>query len=156
MKLPLSALVLCLFFINCLSASEVRAAKDIILEGKGTVVEEKGVERIHVEGTVSGYVTGTFVWEEIHKDTSGGGDASERGEITITDEDGDTMVLKFTGKANMYKASGGATESAQGSFSHLEGTGRWVGRTPSGTYTKAGVFKGSSVELSMTLAVESE
>jgi len=155
-RLLLGMLTLCLFCINYLAASEVQAAKVMTLEGKGTVVKEKGMERIHVSGTVKGYINGTFVWEETHAGASGAGNASERGEITITGEDGYTLILKFTGKASMQNVSGGATESATGSFSYLDGTGPWRGRLPSGTYTKAGVFKGDSVELSMTLTVESE
>lgn len=156
MKLLLGTLTLCLFCINLFAAPEVQAAKQMILEGKGTVVKEKDTERIHVNGTVKGYTNGTFVWEETHTGASGAGNASERGEITITDDAGYTLIVKFTGKASMQNAGGGATESATGSFSYLDGTGPWRGRLPSGTYTKAGVFKGDSVELSITLTVESE
>ncbi len=155
MKLLLSTLFLCPFWLHVLFASEVSAATTLTLKGKGTVIEEQNIEQINVEGTASGYVTGTFVWKEQHRHQAGLGDTMEHGTITIEDEYGDTLVLKFSGKANMHESNGAAMESASGSFNYLEGTGRWAGRNPSGTYTKAGVFEGGSVELSITLTVES-
>ncbi len=148
MKLLLGALLLCLFWTCTLGAQEVL---NVTLHGKGTVIKEKGIERIHVEGTAKGNIIGTFVWKEEHEEAPEPQEAIERGTITITDQNGDTLLLSFSGRASMQETKEAVLESAEGLFTYLEGTGRWAKRTLSGTYSKAGVFKDSSIELSITL-----
>ncbi|HHT9119991.1 MAG TPA: hypothetical protein ACFYD3_05545 [Candidatus Hypogeohydataceae bacterium YC41] len=156
MRLLLSILSLfCFFWIDGLV---VLVAKDAIttvtLNGKGMVVKKQEVEMIHVEGKAEGYITGTFVWEEKHGLAPEPEEAVEKGTITITDRNGDTILLNFSGRADLKSAGKATLESAQGNFIYREGTGHWANLPLSGDYTKAGVFKDDSVELSITLTVE--
>lgn len=154
MRLILSTLLSCLFWIygSCALGQE---AREVTLHGKGEVIEEQDVERMRVEGTAKGYITGTFIWEEEHQLSLEPGEAIEKGTVAITDQNGDKLILSFSGKANMRETEGAVLEGAKGSFTYLEGTGPWAKRNLSGTYTKAGVIRDGSIELSITLMAES-
>ncbi|ODS33102.1 MAG: hypothetical protein SCARUB_01801, partial [Candidatus Scalindua rubra] len=41
-----------------------------------------------------------------------------------------------------------------GSFTYIEGSGHWAERHVEGTYSKAGVFRGPSIELTISLMAE--
>lgn len=154
MRLLLGALFLCLFWIHGICVLGAQEELKITLQGKGKVVEEQDEERMHVEGKVSGFITGTFIWEEEHQSAPEPQEAAEKGTITITDRNGDTVRLSFSGRASLKETEEAVLEGANGSFTYLEGTGSWAGRPLSGTYTKAGVFKNGSIELSITLTAK--
>lgn len=46
------------------------------------MVKEKGVERMRVEGKASGGVTGTFIWDEEHREAAGPGRENPYQELT--------------------------------------------------------------------------
>lgn len=133
---------------------EAQTKLDITLQGKGTVVEKQGMELMHVEGTVKGDITGTFLWEEEHQPAPDPKEALEKGTITINDQNGDRLALSFSGIAKMTESGESALESAQGRFTYIEGSGHWAENQVEGTFTKAGVFRGSSIELTISLMAE--
>lgn len=127
---------------------------DITLQGKGTVDEKQGMEQIYVEGTAKGGITGTFIWEEEHQPAFELGKDVEKGTITITDQNGDRLVLSFFGKAKKMDVEESDLEGAEGGFTYLEGTGHWARKSVEGTYSMAGVFQGDSIELTASLTAE--
>jgi hypothetical protein len=128
----------------------------VTLDGSGKVVKATDIEIIHAEGRVGGYIAGTFLWEEQHELAPEPEQALEKGRIFIIDKNGDTMILNFSGRAAMNPTGETVLEGAEGKFTYQEGTGRWEKQPLSGTYTKAGVFKNDSVELSVTLTIKGE
>lgn len=154
MKTLICILTICLLVVLQPYTLEAQTKLNATLQGEGSVEEKIGVERMNVEGTVKGDITGTFLWEEEHRPAFDPGKAIERGTITITDQNGDMLVLKFSGVAKMTESDDSSLEGAEGSFTYLKGTGNWAEKQMEGTYSKAGIFQGSSIKLTISLTVQ--
>lgn len=154
MKIVMCILTICLSVVLQPYTVEAQSKLDITLQGKGTVVEKQGMELMHVEGRVKGDITGAFLWEEEHQPAPDPKEALEKGTVTITDQNGHRLVLSFSGIANMTESGKSALEGAEGSFTYIEGTGHWAENKVEGTYTKAGIFRGGSIELTISLMAE--
>ncbi len=154
MKIAKYVLFICIIGILQPYAQGGQKRLDITLHGKGTVIEKEGIEQIHAEGTAKGDISGTFVWEEEHQPAFELGKAAERGTITITDKNGDRLVLDFFGKTKKQDIEDSGLEAAEGGFTYCEGSGHWANTNLEGTYSKAGHFQGDSVELTVSLEAE--